>query len=192
MVALLLTGTVVVAGVGCGGSGDDSADQSAEIASLKTQVANLESSNRALRQRNARLRRQLREAGKAANRPSPAPEPGPTLSYGSFQTPSGNIACNLEGAVARCDIKEKSWNPGPRPSDCPVDWGGGLQVGGSGKGEVVCAGDTVMNPDAPILQYGEQTQVGDFLCASEEDGVSCVQTASNHGFRISRQSEDRF
>lgn len=188
--AVLMAATVVALGSGCGGSDNGSGDQEVRIATLTGQIKELRAQNRSLARENSRLRRQLKRSGTTAGTPQPvpAPDPGEPLSYDAFQTPSGNIACDLGGSVARCDIAEKSWDPGPRPAGCPVDWGGGLQVGGSGRGEIVCAGDTVMNPDAPVLEYGRQTQIGDFLCASEEDGVSCVQTASNHGFEISKQS----
>lgn len=190
VVATLLAAGGVMLGAGCGTSDSGSSDQEVRIATLTGQIKELRAQNRSLTRENSRLRRQLKRSETTTGTPQPAPAPasGEPMSYDAFQTPSGNIACNLAGSVARCDIKKKDWDPGPRPSSCPVDWGGGLEVGGSGKGRVVCAGDTVMNPDAPVLEYGQQTQVGDFLCASEEDGVSCVQSASNHGFEISGQS----
>ncbi len=49
-----------------------------------------------------------------------------------FQTPTGNIACDLGGSDAavvggvRCDIRDKTWVPPPKPADCELDWGGSL------------------------------------------------------------------
>jgi hypothetical protein len=111
----------------------------------------------------------------------------PPRRLSSFQTPSGNIACGLARQSARCDIKDRSWTPPPKPASCPLDWGQGLVVSGSGKGQVVCAGDTVLNPDAPVLDYGERAGVGGVVCDSESSGVTCTSGAG-HGFFISRES----
>jgi hypothetical protein len=60
-----------------------------------------------------------------------------------FHSPSGNIACAIGGGQARCDIKQHSWSPPPKPSSCPLDWGYGLIVSRSGPGHFFCGGDTV-------------------------------------------------
>ncbi|MFN8160786.1 MAG: DUF6636 domain-containing protein [Solirubrobacterales bacterium] len=111
--------------------------------------------------------------------------PGPSLS--SFKSPSGNIGCYLIGGTARCDIRERSWSPPPRPANCPLDWGQGLEVGSSGS-RVVCAGDTALDPSAPVLAYGRSTAKGSIECVSATEGVTCTDNANWHGFFISRQS----
>ncbi len=119
----------------------------------------------------------------------PEVETDPQL-FDAFRTPSGNIACILSDEGARCDIAERNWNA-PRPAGCPreLDFGQGLTVAdGDGPGTVVCAGDTTLDPSAPVLGYGESTSVGDFTCASEEDGVTCRDDGDNRGFFISKQS----
>jgi len=107
----------------------------------------------------------------------------------SFQTPSGNIGCYIGPEGARCDIAERDWTA-PRPQDCPseVDSGQGLEVTASGPGQVVCAGDTALNPDARALPYGDEIQAGDFTCHSREDGVECLDDGDGRGFFISKQS----
>ncbi|HEY1834972.1 MAG TPA: DUF6636 domain-containing protein [Solirubrobacteraceae bacterium] len=113
----------------------------------------------------------------------------------AFQTPSGNIGCQLIDGLARCDIEKRSWSPPPRPASCPnvVDFGQGLEVSAEGTAAgFVCAGDTARDPSSPKLAYGTGTQVGDFLCVSEEDGLSCRDTESGHGFFISIQSYRTF
>lgn len=116
---------------------------------------------------------------------------GSPQSLESFQTPSGNIACVVGDDGARCDIADRSWNA-PRPAGCPaeMDYGQGLAVSDEddGPGTVVCAGDTTMNPQAPVLGYGESTSVGDFTCTSEEAGVTCLDDGDGRGFFISKQS----
>lgn len=119
-----------------------------------------------------------------------ADESGPVLSLKSFQAPSGNIACAMTGKSARCDIAEKDWSA-PRPADCPsqVDSGQGLTLNATGAAQVVCAGDTVLNPDAPTLEYGSTSQIGAIVCASMESGVSCTNS-SGGAFTLSRESYD--
>lgn len=115
-------------------------------------------------------------------------EAGPVVSLKAFQSPSGNIACAMTGRSVRCDIAEKDWSA-PRPADCPsqVDSGQGLQLNASGAATVVCAGDTVLNPQAPTLEYGATSQIGAIVCASMESGVSCTNS-SGGSFTLSRES----
>ena len=107
----------------------------------------------------------------------------------SFQSPSGNIGCYIGSEGARCDIAEREWSA-PRPGDCPsqLDSGQGLEVGRSGPGRVVCAGDTALNPEAAKLGYGQDIRAGDFTCHSREDGVECLDDGDGRGFFISKQA----
>jgi len=119
-----------------------------------------------------------------------ADEAGPVVSLKAFQSPSGNIACVMTGKSARCDIAEKDWSA-PRPADCPsqVDSGQGLTLNATGPAQVVCAGDTVLNPQAPTLDYGATSQIGAIVCASMESGISCTNS-SGGSFTLSRESYD--
>jgi hypothetical protein len=105
-----------------------------------------------------------------------------------FRSPSGNIGCSLLGGLARCDIEKRSWRPPARPSSCPqiVDFGQGLEVGGSGAARFVCAGDTARDPASPVLPYGSGSQVGALDCLSASSGLTC-RNGAGHGFFISIQ-----
>src|SRR3954453_14846879 len=108
----------------------------------------------------------------------------------SFRSPSGNIGCIVGTSYgARCDIRTKDWSKGPRPANCSkqVDWGQGLVVGKSGKGHLVCAGDTALDPEAKILDYSESRTVGRFKCTSKTTGMTCKNTRNGHGFVLSKQ-----
>jgi hypothetical protein len=113
----------------------------------------------------------------------------PVHHYSFFESPSRNIGCAVLEGQARCDIRVRSWTPPPRPRSCPnvVDFGQGLEVTFRGPARLVCAGDTAMNPQAPILPYGQATVVGPLRCASATTGVTCRSTSTGHGFFISRQ-----
>ena len=95
----------------------------------------------------------------------------------------------IGSGVARCDIANRNWSPPARPSSCPseVDFGQGLEVGRSGRGRFVCAGDTARDPSAPKLAYGTASKAGRFLCISRQTGVACSNTKTGHGFALGSQ-----
>jgi hypothetical protein len=115
---------------------------------------------------------------------------GSTQNLSSFQSPSGNIGCIMSADSVRCDIAEKQWTA-DRPADCPkqVDYGQGLELPANGYARVVCAGDTVLDPSAPTLAYGDSTRAGSIVCVSAEAGMDCANDSGGH-FRIARESYD--
>jgi hypothetical protein len=112
------------------------------------------------------------------------PAPGETVRLESFRSPTGNIGCQLGAGAARCDIDRRDWSPPPKPGDCEFDWGQGIAVE-AGRAEFVCAGDTARDPTAPVLRYGQDSQIGGFRCASRQDGITC-RSSSGRGFFIAR------
>jgi hypothetical protein len=113
----------------------------------------------------------------------------PVVHLSTFKSPSGNIGCIVASGLARCDLRKKDWAT-LRPSDCPkeVDFGQGIQVGTSGHGQPVCAGDTTLDPTAPVLPYGTATVTQGFRCLSTAAGISCRNQDTGHGFTVSRQT----
>ena len=103
-----------------------------------------------------------------------------------FQSPSGNIGCAIGGGGVRCDIREHSWTTPPKPATCDVDYGQGVAVGRGGQANFVCAGDTVLDPDAGVLDYGERISHHRFRCSSKTSGMRCVNRKNHHGFFLSR------
>ena len=73
-----------------------------------------------------------------------------------------------------------------------VDYGQGLAVGGSGPGDLVCAGDTTRDPTAAPLAYGTDTVIGAFRCASRTSGMTCTNADTGHGFFIAFQGYQTF
>ena len=106
----------------------------------------------------------------------------------SFRSPSGNIGCYIDQQGARCDIGDRTWQPPPKPADCPVDWGQGIELGSDGGARFICAGDTALDPTAMVLDYGRSIAAGAVVCTSQRDGMACRHTASDHGFRLARDS----
>jgi hypothetical protein len=105
-----------------------------------------------------------------------------------FRSPSGNIGCFVgDDYSARCDIRDRTWSPPPRPARCGsiTDYGQGLEVGRTGRGHAVCAGDTAMG-DQRRLAYGHSTTAGRYTCSSARSGITCRNRRTGHGFFISR------
>jgi len=122
------------------------------------------------------------------NVPTSTPS-APDEQLSAFRAPSSNIGCELAATqVARCDIHDHAWSAPPKPSDCDLDWGFGLQVATTGQAGFVCAGDTAFDPSSPVLGYGQRARQGSFVCESSQTGVTCTNEASGRGFFLSRES----
>ncbi len=120
---------------------------------------------------------------------TPSEPPTTIVHLEAFTTPTRNIGCMIVGGLARCDIEKRSWSPPARPAGCPniVDFGQGIEVGGSGAARFVCAGDTARDITSPKLAYGSGSQVGDFMCVSRPSGMTCTNRFNGHGFFISAE-----
>jgi hypothetical protein len=108
-----------------------------------------------------------------------------------FISPTGNVACMIAADWARCDIIDRDWSPPPRPAGCEFDYGQGISVAPGERAQFVCAGDTAFGPDA-ILPYGESISAGALRCESTEDGITCRDLRTAHGFSISREAYQLF
>lgn len=107
----------------------------------------------------------------------------PDLTSDAFLTPSKNIACLLRRQALRCDIFS-GLNPEPIKFPCPVDWTGAY-IDSLVDAGPVCAGDTVLDPEAAVLEYGQTWSRGDLTCESASSGLRCVDTVGN-GFTLAR------
>jgi hypothetical protein len=125
---------------------------------------------------------------------TPSEPPTKIVHLESFVSPTRNIGCMIIGGLARCDIEKRSWSPPARPSSCPniVDFGQGMEVGHSGAGRLVCAGDTARDITSPKLAYGSGSDVAGFMCVSRPSGMTCTSTSSGHGFFINAQGYKLF
>ena len=104
----------------------------------------------------------------------------------TFISPSGNVGCILDTDYARCDIVDRDWNPPPRPADCEFDYGQGIGIASGEKAAFVCAGDTTLGGEK-ALAYGQSITRGQLRCDSSENGISCRDAGTGHGFSIARQ-----
>jgi hypothetical protein len=115
-----------------------------------------------------------------------------TVALSSFRTPSGNVGCQMGTGYVRCDIRKHSWKAPSKPKSCQLDFGQGVEVTRTGKGHFVCAGDTALDPHAPVLAYGNDSHSGGIRCQSRRAGVTCTADKSHHGFFLSAGSYKLF
>lgn len=121
--------------------------------------------------------------------------PGPWNQLTQFQSPSGNIGCEISGAYfgggsARCDLAHNptAWALPPKPANCHAGYGNSVGVGPSGVAQLLCISDSTIDPSAPVLPYGSTTTAYGYRCSSARSGVTCANVATGHGFVISTQS----
>jgi len=112
-----------------------------------------------------------------------------------FRSPSGNIHCQYigdEDPTIRCDLRQTSNRPPPRPRDCDLEWGKAFEVSSRAtRGILLCHGDTVQDNSLPVLAYGRTWQRRGITCISEQTGVRC-SNARGAGFEIARAKQRVF
>ena len=113
--------------------------------------------------------------------------------YTAFQSPTGNIGCYIvieEETIARCDIAD--YTPSfVNDGSCELDYGHAFVVGQFGQSGVACTGDTALDPEAEVLNYGQELYIGGITCWSEKTGMSCAND-NGHGFSISKRKQELF
>ncbi|MCF4966613.1 DUF6636 domain-containing protein [Nostoc sp. CMAA1605] len=108
-----------------------------------------------------------------------------------FQTPTGNIQCELVGEEQeklRCEIGSSLRPRPPQPyrGFCEFDWGDGLLLSEFGKPNILCISDTIRDRNKYVLPYGSSWSNGGFTCVSRRTGLTCTNTTGN-GFFLSRE-----
>lgn len=119
--------------------------------------------------------------------------PEGALDAAGFVMPSGNIWCELGDESTQCVIESFNYSP-PSIEDCSEDVAGHVWQVTADEAGPVCPGDEVPEPSGDLteLEYGEATTVGDFLCESTREGVTCRSVSTGHGFEIAREGTRSF
>lgn len=112
-----------------------------------------------------------------------------------FTSPNGNIGCFMDPWHVRCDIRDRSWTPPPRPASCPEfgdyahDYGQGIVLNADDPAgpQFTCANDSVFGAGS-ALPYGQTMQLDSIRCQTSPTGVSCSDFLNGRGFSMSRDS----
>ena len=114
-----------------------------------------------------------------------------------FQSPSGDISCNLVNAppadqhslaknFVQCDIANHSWVP-PRPP--PQGRADATSTFLLIRGQAPIVGyspGTFAAPDP--MDYGQALSAGTITCSSEQSAMKCTDVSTGHFFRVSPES----
>jgi hypothetical protein len=109
-----------------------------------------------------------------------------------FRSPSKNIYCvgvnsQTEGGSVDCELitRTNAKDLQPRPADCDLEWGNRFAVYYTGEAKMICAGDTLRDENAKVLNYGDGLDRFGIHCTSSEQGIECIND-DQHGFKISK------
>ncbi|MFC4455038.1 DUF6636 domain-containing protein [Deinococcus sonorensis] len=115
------------------------------------------------------------------------PAPASALAAG-FSLPSGRLQCMYDDssgpASIRCDVLNPTFRVA-RPASCPLDYGDSVTLNVTGRPLLGCHGDTVVDPQRPVLAYQRFWQRAGLTCQSSTAGVRCINI-DGHGFELSR------
>jgi hypothetical protein len=117
---------------------------------------------------------------------SSSPLPLPTIEGKPvhFRTSDRNIGCDLEPAYVLCNVKQRSFSPPPKPSDCFYSWGKALEFTIGSKGSFFCGHGEDYTGSKRVLATGQAIKVGLVTCRAVAGGVEC--SGQGNGFRLTR------
>ena len=110
-----------------------------------------------------------------------------------IKTPSNNIGCDLSADFAGCGIETYQQSKPYGSDQIGAKWW--VPLDGSGN-EVEAKGDapTYMDATVPpqLVEYGKVVYYNDYVCASEQNGLTCWNTSTGHGAFMNRDSTTLF
>ncbi|MEK8069949.1 DUF6636 domain-containing protein [Rhodococcoides navarretei] len=113
-----------------------------------------------------------------------------------FSSPDGLFQCGIVPLSTRTEAGcQGTTTPvPPKPEDCMINWGNGIRVTNDGPAAFMCSGGVVYTSGGdtidPPLAVGATIAGNGFTCTSAENGISCVDDATGHGFRIAPDSNE--
>lgn len=122
---------------------------------------------------------------------SPDPSPSPATDTGTLRTfvlPSKNIWCQMDASSATCTILSFTYTPPATPEGCAGAVGNVMRIVAGKQAELVCVvgSPPAVPADAPTLDYGQASAVGEMTCHSSKNGVTCLHNATGRGFAVAR------
>jgi hypothetical protein len=109
-----------------------------------------------------------------------------------FQTPSGDVTCQLWPDFIQCSVSDPQWLPAAEAAECReagVDWGDSFfSLGTDGEGVLfgICSPEPLTQE--PVELEAEQAlQIGSLRCTSHGSSMSCIDLDSEQGFDISAE-----
>ena len=115
-----------------------------------------------------------------------SPAPADAIWASLVETPSQNISCELHDDAVSCSIYERNYADAGQ-EDCANELFS-ITVG-SGQPELACGQEFLGTADQSVmtLDYGGSVANDSFACSSAEDGMTCWNQWTGHGFKIARR-----
>ncbi|NLE70502.1 MAG: hypothetical protein GX609_00200 [Actinomycetales bacterium] len=120
--------------------------------------------------------------------PEPSAPTAPEANAGltEFVMPSGNIWCSMTETSATCTIRSFSFTPPEAPPGCTGVVGPVLTVTAGEGASMPCIPEITPRPDAPVLEYGQASTIGEMTCYSSRNGATCRHNPTGEGFSVAR------
>jgi hypothetical protein len=104
-----------------------------------------------------------------------------------FVLPSGNIWCSMTETSATCVIGQYSFAAPTPPPGCTGTVGPVFTVTADGGADQPCVAEVPARPDdAPVLEYGQASTIGEVTCHSSRNGATCRHNPTGEGFSVAR------
>ncbi len=117
-----------------------------------------------------------------------APTSPPTnQGLAAFVMPSGNIWCSMTETSATCAIGQYSFAAPTPPPGCTGVIGPVFTVTAADGAAQPCVPEVPPRPDdAPVLEYGQASTIGEMTCYSSRNGATCRHDPTGEGFSVAR------
>lgn len=113
--------------------------------------------------------------------------PADNQGLAEFVLPSGNIWCSMTETSATCAIGQYSFAPPTPPPGCTGVVGPVFTVTAADGAEQPCVPEVPPRPaDAPVLEYGQASTIGEMTCYSSRNGATCRHDPTGEGFSVAR------
>jgi hypothetical protein len=106
-----------------------------------------------------------------------------SAAYRAFRSPTGKLGCAFYSdaqtpRTVRCEWRDSNDRA--------------LTLRQRGRARMIKISDTVMDPKAKVLAYGDSTSFGKLRCTSRRTGIRCRSLRSGHGFVVSAERQRVF
>jgi hypothetical protein len=106
-----------------------------------------------------------------------------SAAYRAFRSPTGKLGCAFYSdaqtpRTVRCEWRDSNDRA--------------LTLRQRGRARTIKISDTVMDPKAKVLAYGDSTSFGKLRCTSRRTGIRCRSLRSGHGFVVSAERQRVF
>jgi hypothetical protein len=108
-----------------------------------------------------------------------------------FSTPSDNMRCGWAEDGVVCSLLEYEFSS-PKPADCDLGWDSSVTSLGSGVEVGLCSGERIgawYQDEVPVMEYGQTFFYSQIACSLARDGLTCWNTETHHGFKLSRSAQ---